>query len=179
MGKVKELSGNVYGRLTVISFSHMVGEASYWNCICTCGTQKKVRRNRLTCGVTVSCGCYRLEKSIEASRIHGESKTRGNTSLTKEYRTWMHIKQRCLNPKTKGYHNYGGRGISVCDRWISSYQNFLIDMGRAPSPKHSIERVSSNGNYCPENCKWIPLSDQQKNRRPYSEWKKRSSLLRH
>jgi hypothetical protein len=74
------------------------------------------------------------------------------------------MKNRCFNPRNKNYPNYGGRGITVCDEWKSSYTNFLNDMGECPDG-FSIERIDVNGNYCPENCEWIPMSDQSKNRR--------------
>lgn len=94
--------------------------------------------------------------------IHGES-THGKR--TKEYYTWQSIKKRCMNPKSKHYRNYGGRGIMVCKRWAVSFMNFLADMGRAPSPKHSIERIKNNRNYTPRNCKWATMLEQASNKR--------------
>jgi hypothetical protein len=97
---------------------------------------------------------------MERNVTHGDSKT-------SEHNTWSHIKARCYNKKNKSYPRYGGRGIKVCDRWLGSngYVNFLADMGRKPSPEHSIERVWNDGDYCPENCKWALPQEQARNKR--------------
>lgn len=84
---------------------------------------------------------------------------------TKEYTAWDHMKSRCSNPKYKNYHNYGGRGITVCERWLKSFENFYQDMGPAPTIKHSLDRLNNNGNYEPSNCKWSTCIEQQRNRR--------------
>jgi hypothetical protein len=83
---------------------------------------------------------------------------------TKEYRAWSHMLSRCTNPTDKSYQYYGGRGISVCDRWIS-FKNFFEDMGKSPSVAHSIDRVDNDGNYVPENCRWATVKEQRRNKR--------------
>lgn len=95
-------------------------------------------------------------------RLHGES---SGANRTKEYRVWYHIKSRCTNIKDKSYDRYGGRGIKMCERWLTSYSHFLLDMGRAPSPEHSIERKNNDKDYEPSNCKWATPLEQANNKR--------------
>lgn len=96
-----------------------------------------------------------------------EKRTSGkmNPSETKLYKVWTSMKQRCLNPKDKAYKNYGGRGIKVCDRWVSSFSNFIADMGDKPNTKATLERVDNNGDYTPNNCIWCDRHTQCNNLR--------------
>ena len=84
---------------------------------------------------------------------------------TPEYRAWLHMKDRCFNPNNKQYLDWGGRGITVCDRWKNSFENFFADMGLKPTPKHSIDRIDNDGDYCPDNCRWSTSKDQNNNKR--------------
>lgn len=157
MGKIKNEVGNRYGRYTVISLGDRKGGKVMWNCICDCGTEKSVRGTELRYGRTVSCGCYNLEKSKKQRTKHG-----CNHPL---YYTHANMIQRCTNTENPEYKNYGARGISVCDRWINSFDDFVEDMGEKPSKNHSIDRVDNNGNYEPLNCKWSTREEQNRNMR--------------
>jgi len=117
-------------------------------------------------GKTRSCGCRIIQVLTAngyAMRQHGESKSVGRAA-SPEYRTWDGMKERCRNPNHKAYANYGGRGISVCERWLD-FESFLLDMGRRPSPTHSIDRINNDGNYEPGNCRWATRDEQNRNQR--------------
>lgn len=156
MGKIKDLIGMKFGKLTVVKFAGLKNNrTATWECLCECGNSSIVIGGNLTVGTTKSCGCIQLRNSHK----HGETKNGGTT----EYRSWTKMKARCLNPNVRDYHHYGGRGITICDRWLNSYEAFLEDMGRAPSPQHSIDRKNVNGNYEKDNCRWATDEEQANN----------------
>ena len=152
-------------------------------CRCDCGRQAVVRVGRLVHGETTSCGCVKMRK-----RTHGE--TIGALNLpTPEYQAWQQMKQRCLNPRHRAFKGYGGRGVTVCAAWSTSFSNFLHDVGRRPSPIHSIDRFPNNdGNYEPGNVRWATRMQQAQNRRgtrwltrdgetfPLHEWARRCGI---
>lgn len=159
-GKIKDLAGKHFGRLTVIGLSHTDGQYSYWICQCTCGQKKIIRRNSLTQGNATSCGC-KSKENLEAGRYkHGCAGSR-----TKEYRCWEGIVQRATNTTRKGAKDYVLRGIDVCERWRNSFESFLADMGNAPSDNHSIDRIDNNQGYNPANCRWASKKQQARNMR--------------
>jgi len=129
-----------------------------WLCECDCGNVVVVAGTELRSGNTGSCGCLHVDIITK----HGESALGRNHSA--EYRAWNNMKSRCGICRERDFRNYGARGISICDRW-KSFENFLEDMGRRPSNKHSLDRIDVNGNYCKENCRWATLSQQGRNRR--------------
>lgn len=161
--RFKDLTGLRFGRWSVASFAGMVGtEGAHWICRCDCGTERRVRSLNLRSGKTVSCGCYNLEAIAERSRSHGHAQ-RG--AKPPEYLAWENMRKRCNNPSDPRFKWYGARGISVCERW-NSFENFLADVGRRPSRKHSLDRINNDGNYEAGNCRWTTAIVQQNNRRP-------------
>lgn len=156
-----ELSGQRFGRLTAVRDAGSdAANHRLWLCRCDCGQETTVSTNRLRTGNTKSCGClYR-----ETKTTHGA--TRGGRP-TPEFRAWVHMRRRCSDPKHPQFHDYGGRGISVCDRW-QAFDAFLADMGARPSAAHSLDRIDVNGGYEPGNCRWATKDVQQHNRRPKS-----------
>ena len=159
MGMVKvrrNLVGMVFGRLTVLSQAadHVKPNGkrrAKWLCQCSCGSEpKSIEQANLFYGNVQSCGCLKFD--IE----HGLCKS-------KTYKSWAGMFDRCNNPKDHGYHNYGGRGITVCVRW-KKFENFLEDMGECPEGL-SLDRINVNGNYEPSNCRWTNRSEQAYNQR--------------
>lgn len=155
--------GRRFNRWTVIPGGEWRSYGAFLLCVCDCGQERLVERVKLKGGKTKSCGCLRNELTAARGRA---MKTHGETVgiITVEYRTWSSMRKRCLDPKTKYYYNYGGRGIGIDKRW-DSFPNFLEDMGRRPSPLHSLDRVDSNGDYSPLNCRWSTRSVQARNKR--------------
>jgi hypothetical protein len=129
--------------------------------------------NRLITAVvtnnTKSCGCLNAEKQKSFWTCNVKHKESLSKKRTVEYITWCSMRQRCLNINATGYENYGGRGIKICDRWMQKkgigFSNFLEDMGRKPGPKYSIDRINVDGNYEPDNCRWVTIDIQNKNKR--------------
>lgn len=157
----KDLAGQQFGRLKVLK---VAADRKRWICECSCGKRKEVNGYCLRKGISRSCGCLQKERARAAQLKHGD--TNHNGAISREYVCWRSMRSRCSNRNNKSWDRYGGRGIKVCERWEKSFENFLADMGRKPSPEHSIERMENSSNYEPGNCKWATRSEQMKNRRP-------------
>lgn len=162
--KAKVQIGKKFARLLVVSVipKPTPSKPTIVMCKCDCGEIKPVRFSHLTGGLIRSCGCLRIEKTKSRVTIHGESNC-SNSLGTSEFRSWSKMWNRCTNPNSNRYHRYGGRGIRICKRW-EKFKNFLSDMGRKPTAKHSIERKNNDGNYTPSNCKWATAKEQSNNR---------------
>lgn len=164
--KYEDLSGNVFERLTVMT-KHSERSSSgtlMWKCKCTCGKTVIISGNSLRSGHTKSCGCYHREKAkSQAAAMGKKNRTHGKTK-SPEYYVWRGMLFRCNVASCSAYSNYGGRGIKVCERW-NRFDNFYADMGDRPSPQHEIDRIDVNKDYTPDNCRWVTVKEQQRNRR--------------
>jgi len=156
------LRGEKHGRLIYDGFAGKTSAGkSIGRFICDCGVTKNIVIAHVRGGYVVSCGCFSNELRAATFTKHGEAAG----GKTVEYKIWEGLRKRCTNPNNNEWENYGGRGITVCERW-NSFENFLADMGRRPSPKHSLDRWPDNdGAYEPGNCRWATDIEQQRNTR--------------
>lgn len=157
MGKFIDLTGQRFGRLTVIQRAENKGVITRWLCECDCGNEKVIRAQDLKEGKTQSCGCLRSELVSERNYVHGHSEER-------IHNIWRGMKKRCLNPKSKSYKDYGARGIRICDEWLNDFQAFYDwAIANGYSDSLSIDRIDNDGNYRPSNCRWADRKTQNIN----------------
>jgi hypothetical protein len=166
-GKAADLTYRRFGSLVVVKLGdpHIKRggqRVRKWVCRCDCGSETAVVAGNLTGGTTISCGCSRKRKSVSGSTPRTR---RPRMSSVPERGIWVGIKRRCTNPKRSEFSYYGGRGISMCEEWMHSFDAFYRDMGPRPSSAHSIDRINNDGNYEPGNCRWATRSEQQRNSR--------------
>lgn len=169
--KAIDEAGNAYGRLTVVErAANAVGRRdAHWLCSCECGDTTVVRGDHLRSGATRSCRCLTSEVVTARNRtlgIHYVAHGHLVGGRSREYVTWANMKQRCTNPRNVAWKDYGGRGITVCDRWLESFEAFLGDMGEKPRGL-SLDRIDNDGNYEASNCRWADAVTQNNNRRAY------------
>jgi hypothetical protein len=159
MPKFQDLTGQKFGILTVKQREYKNVKDTIWLCQCDCGKMKEIRATHLKSGATISCGCLQSKPGDKNPNY------RHGGRYSPEYWPWQALKDRCVNKNRGDFQSYGGRGITVCERWRDSFENFFADMGPRPSPKHSVDRIDVNGNYEPGNCRWASISEQSRNKR--------------
>lgn len=177
-----------FGRLLAVRVVGRCERGCKWLCQCDCGRYSEVKASNLKNGNTKSCGCLRGER-IRMARRKARVITH-KSEFKSEFVAWSHMKERCTSPKNSIYHNYGGRGITVCDRWLRSFENFLADVGPKPTAVHTLGRINNNGNYEPTNVRWETKLQQANNRRTnvflthdsetltVAEWSRKTGLTR-
>lgn len=157
--RIIDMTGQRFGRLVVVEMvPERRGNKLLWRCRCDCGGEKVTAGILLRRGETTSCGCGSVERARAMKLTHGKCSTSA-------YKCWLSMIQRCENPNHPGFADYGGRGITVCERWRESFESFSADMGARPSAAHEIDRINNDGNYELGNCRWVTRDRQSRNKR--------------
>lgn len=163
MRKQYNIIGNRYGRLVVIGEGGYQGRKRIWKCQCDCGKVTFARTDELKSGNTQSCGCLAHELLLNRITKHGQAKRHKPARL---FKVWVSMKQRCFNPNSQVYAYYGGRGISVCSEWVQSFEAFENwSFLHGYKEGLEIDRINNNGNYDPNNCRWVTHKQNCQNRR--------------
>lgn len=157
MPKLIDLTDRRFSRWYVRGPAPTAHKQRRWVCVCDCGTVAVVHGGNLRNGTSTSCGCYEREQARARKTTHGQNGTR-------VHRIWKAMRSRCSNKNTPAYPYYGGRGVTVCERW-QVFAHFLADMGQPPSDAHSLDRIDTDGAYTPENCRWVDVYTQANNKR--------------
>lgn len=180
---VRDISGQRFGRLVVKALDHTANHKRFWQCTCDCGKVTIVRQDQLTTGKTMSCGCYMRESQLKNLKIRQINKPKTEKKTTRIdghyktwnplkhkyprlYRIWQAMKSRCYYEKNKCYSSYGGRGITVCEEWKGSFNTFADwALSHGYQDDLTIDRINVDGKYEPDNCRWITMAEQQRNKR--------------
>jgi len=172
--KLIDITGKKFHKLLVIEYAGRNRTSAQWLCLCDCGNKVIVVGNKLRSGHTKSCKCNQKEAVKKMAETHGMTNS-------PEYGSWRSMRERCNNPNNIGYKDYGAKGITVCERWQSSFENFLKDMGKKPTTKHTVDRKDFTKGYSPENCKWATYLEQGSNirRNVYIEYNGERLIIAH
>jgi hypothetical protein len=184
--RFKDITGQRYGRLVAIEPVDIRNGGYRWRFRCDCGSETVCAASSVKTGLTRSCGCLHRE----SAHINGKARKTHGQRYTPEYKIWGSLKTRCYNERSNTFQDYGAKGVTVCWRWMNSFENFLADMGRRPSPEHSIDRIDGTRGYEPGNCRWATDREQAQNRctnrlitfrgetMPLIEWARRTGIRR-